>query len=90
MTGAYSYRLIPGAPRTVLPIAMVPPADTPVIATPPPAFIAPFAKLIDDWIATEEPTRRGEPQLNFTATLFAATGARQPILVVHDLPRTVR
>jgi hypothetical protein len=90
MTSAYSYRVIPGVPRTVLPIAMVPPADTAVIPAPPPAFVAPFATLIDDWLKTEEPTQQGEPQLNFTVTLFAATGARQPIMVVHDLPRTVR
>jgi hypothetical protein len=90
MTAAYSYRVIPGVPRTVLPIAMVPPADTPVIPAPPPAFVAPFAGLIDGWLAAEQPTRQGEPQLNFTVTLFAASGARQPILVVQDLPRTVR
>lgn len=89
MTGAYSYRLIAGAPRTVLPIAMVPPTDTPVTPAAAPAFVAPFAELIDTWIAAQAPTLQGEPQLDFTATLFATTGARQPILVVHDLPRTV-
>jgi len=32
------------------------PTETPVIA-PPPAFVAPFAALIDGWIATEAPTK---------------------------------
>ncbi|WP_266156565.1 lytic transglycosylase [Dyella silvatica] len=89
MTSAYSYHLIPGVPRTVLPIGMLPPADVPVVPTPPPAFVPPFAALIDDWLATQDPTRTGEPQLNFALTVFATTVARQPLLVVNDLARTV-
>jgi hypothetical protein len=51
--------------------------------------VQPFAGLIDHWLATEDPTRKGEPQLNFSLTLFATMGARQPLLVVNDLARTV-
>lgn len=89
MTGAYSYEVIPGVPRTVLPIGMVPPVDTPVVPTPPPAFVQPFAGLIEQWLATEDPTRKGNAQLNYTLTLFATSGARQPLLVVNDLPRSM-
>ncbi|MBT2117094.1 LysM peptidoglycan-binding domain-containing protein [Dyella sp. LX-66] len=89
MTGAYSYRVIPGVPRTVLPISMVPPMDTPVTPTPAPAFVAPFAGMIDEWLAIEDPTRKGDAQLNYTLTLFATTAARQPLLVVSDLWRTM-
>ena len=89
MTSAYSYHLIPGVPRTVLPIGMLPPVDTPVIPTPPPAFVAPFAGLINEWLSIQDPTRKGEAQLNYTLTLFATSGARQPLLIVNDLARTM-
>lgn len=89
MTSAYSYSVIPGVPRTVLPIGMLPPLETPVVPTPPPVFVPPFAELIDGWLAAQAPTRQGEAQLNFALTLFATTGARQPLLVVNDLPRTM-
>lgn len=90
MTGAYAYQLIPGAPRTVLPIAMVPPTVTPVVPAPPPAFVAPFAAEIEDWIADEQPTTQGAPTVDLGATWFAATGARQPVLIVRRLPRSVK
>lgn len=90
MTGAYGYQLIAGAPRTVLPIAMVPPTDTPVVPAPPPAFVVPFAAEIDDWIDREQPTRNGEPAIELAATWFAAAGPRQPILIIRRMPRSVK
>ncbi len=86
--GAYSYLILPGVadvPRTVLPITLLPPTETPVEPTPPPAFVATFADTLETWIAAQAPTLSGQPQTNSQLRVFGLSSAKQPLIDLENL-----
>jgi hypothetical protein len=88
MSSAYSYLIQPSQPtmpRIRLPINMLPPTQTPVNPEPPPTFVRPVAATIDAWCASNNPTKEGQPQINFELQVFGASSDKQPLLVVSDL-----
>ena len=92
MSGAYSYQLIPGnvqLPRVSLPVTLMPPTETPVSSSAPPAFTAPFAATVDAWQAATQPTTSGDPQVNIGMQAFGGTSAKQPLLSVANLYASV-
>lgn len=89
MNPAYSYSVMAGGPRALLPIAMMLPQETRVIPAPPPAFIESISSVITHWLANTSTSGHEDPQLNFTVTLSAASEAREPMLTIHDMSRSL-
>src|SRR5262249_40182075 len=85
LSAAYSYLLAKGLPRVMLPVSLLPPTETPVISSPPPAFTGPVADSIDGYREEQNPTTEGKPQVNFYLSIFGMAGAKQPLIVVDDL-----
>ncbi|MEM7481907.1 MAG: peptidoglycan-binding protein [Acidobacteriota bacterium] len=92
MDSAYSYLLLPElakVPRTDLPISLLPPTEASVVASPPPAFIAPYADVIDAWIESRKPTRSGTPRIDSGLKVFGVASAKQPLISVGELAYSV-
>jgi hypothetical protein len=85
MAGAYSYTILDGASRISLPINLQPPAQTPVDPNVVPAFVQPFAAMIDAWRAERKPTLAGSPQVNIKLQVYSASTAKQPLVIVEDV-----
>jgi hypothetical protein len=93
MQGLYSYELVagqPAIPRVRLPISLLTPSPSIVDPTVKPDFITPFATVVDDWRALNQPTTGGGARVEIELKVFGAVGdAKQPLIqvgqVTHDV-----
>jgi hypothetical protein len=93
MQGLYSYELVaaqPSIPRVRLPINLLTPSPSTVDPKVKPDFIAPFAKVVDDWRALNQPTTGGNARIEIELKVFGAVGdAKQPLIQVAQLTHDV-
>ncbi|MET3709494.1 hypothetical protein ABIC65_000174 [Sphingomonas trueperi] len=93
MQGLYSYALVadhPGIPRVRLPINLLTPSPSVVDPTVQPPFVAPFAKVIADWRATNQPTTDGAARVEIELKVFGAIGeAKQPLIQIGQVTSRV-
>lgn len=89
MQGLYSYELIPddaSIPRVRVPINLLTPSPSIVSAEETPVFVAPFAKAVDDWRATNQPTTLGDARVDIELKVFGTIGeARQPLIAIAEV-----
>ncbi len=93
MQGLYSYELVagqPAIPRVKLPINLLTPSPSTVDSDVKPAFITPFASVVDDWRKTNQPTTDGNARVEIELKVFGAVGdAKQPLIQVGQLTQDV-
>jgi hypothetical protein len=92
LEASFSYSLAPSVaplPRTLLPIALLPPIDVQPQTGVTPAFIAPFAATVTSWLKENAPALNETSQLNFRLDIFAAGSSSQalqmPLLTIRNL-----
>jgi hypothetical protein len=73
-----------------LPINLLTPSPSTVDPKVKPDFIAPFAKVVDDWRALNKPTTGGNARIEIELKVFGAVGdAKQPLIQVAQLTHDV-
>jgi len=93
MQGLYSYELVagqPSIPRVRLPVNLLTPSPSVVDPNVKPDFITPFATVVDDWRAANQPTTGGAARVEIELKIFGAVGeAKQPLIQVGELTHEV-
>lgn len=93
MQGLYSYELVagqPAIPRVRLPVNLLTPSPSVVDPTVKPDFITPFATVVGNWRAANQPTTGGNARVEIELKVFGAIGdAKQPLIQVGQLTHYV-
>lgn len=92
LEASFSYSLAPSVaplPRTLLPVALLPPTDVQPKPGVTPAFVAPFAATVTRWLKENAPALNETSQLNFRLDVFAGGSSSQalqmPLLTIRNL-----
>jgi len=92
IAASFSYSLVPSITslsRTSLPVSLLPPTDVTPQAGQAPAFVAPFAAAITNWLVGNAPALNESSQLNFKLDIFAGGSSSQalqmPLLTIRNL-----
>lgn len=92
MQASYSYQMVPGQddiPRVAVPVSLLVPSPSSVDPSVVPGFVAPFAATVQNWIAKNNPTVKGDAQVDIELKVFGASTAKQPLIEVKKLFQSI-